>query len=173
MGIQNRLEKIRRQPEHIRLRWAWGLTAVCMVFIIVIWGFSLVKQNSQISMPQLTGDQENTLNALGQQGQSLENSAGQLNGAVRSQPQSQDNASNSAQLPSPASGVTDQIDQTDQSQVITPDQSDSQDLNLTPNQASGQTALPDSSLDQSPTSVQENVPDLTPSQTQPVNTNQN
>ncbi len=39
--ISNRIEDIRRQPEHIRLKYAWGAVAFSMFFIVAIWIFSL------------------------------------------------------------------------------------------------------------------------------------
>ena len=44
MSIFDKIEEIRRQPEHIRLRWAWGLTAFGMVFILIIWMISFSAQ---------------------------------------------------------------------------------------------------------------------------------
>ncbi len=44
MNIFDKIEEIRRQPEHVRLRWAWGLTAFGMVFILIIWMISFSAQ---------------------------------------------------------------------------------------------------------------------------------
>lgn len=41
MGISEKIEEIRKKPEHIRLRYVWGLVAVSMFFVIIIWIFSL------------------------------------------------------------------------------------------------------------------------------------
>lgn len=41
MDINKKIEEIRQQPEHIRLRWVWGAVAVSMFFIIIVWIFSL------------------------------------------------------------------------------------------------------------------------------------
>ncbi len=41
MNISEKIAQIRKQPEHIRLRWVWGSVAVSMFFIITIWIFSI------------------------------------------------------------------------------------------------------------------------------------
>lgn len=45
MGIQEKIEEIRKKPEHIRIRYVWMWVAVSMVFIITIWIISIVAQN--------------------------------------------------------------------------------------------------------------------------------
>jgi|GEM_PF-670460 len=41
LDINKKIEEIRRKPEHIRIRYVWGLVAVSMVFILIIWIFSM------------------------------------------------------------------------------------------------------------------------------------
>ncbi len=41
MSISDKIEEIRKKPEHIRLRYVWAGVAVVMFFIIIIWIFSL------------------------------------------------------------------------------------------------------------------------------------
>lgn len=41
MGIQNKIEEIRNQPEHIRMRYVLGSVSVSMVLIGILWIFSL------------------------------------------------------------------------------------------------------------------------------------
>jgi len=41
MDLNEKIEEIRRKPEHIRLRYVWGGVAISMFFIIIIWIFSL------------------------------------------------------------------------------------------------------------------------------------
>ncbi|MDD3498535.1 MAG: hypothetical protein PHH24_03460 [Candidatus Moranbacteria bacterium] len=41
MDISKKIEEIRRKPEHERLRYVWGMVAVSMIFIIIIWIVSL------------------------------------------------------------------------------------------------------------------------------------
>lgn len=37
MDIQDKIEEIRRQPEHIRMRYVIGIVAVIMFFVVLIW----------------------------------------------------------------------------------------------------------------------------------------
>jgi hypothetical protein len=41
MDLNKKIEEIRRKPEHIRLRYVWGSVAISMIFIVIIWIFSL------------------------------------------------------------------------------------------------------------------------------------
>lgn len=44
-----KVEEIRKKPEHIRMRYVWFFVAVSMLFVIIIWIFSLVtsQQNTR------------------------------------------------------------------------------------------------------------------------------
>lgn len=44
MGIAEKLEEIRKQPEHIRMRYLLACVFVCMVFVFFLWVVSL-RQN--------------------------------------------------------------------------------------------------------------------------------
>lgn len=44
MSIQEKLEEIKKQPEHIRMRYVVGCVVVSMIFVFVVWLVSL-KQN--------------------------------------------------------------------------------------------------------------------------------
>ncbi len=46
MDINRKIEEIRQKPEHIRLRYIWGLVAISMLFIITIWVLS-VKESAK------------------------------------------------------------------------------------------------------------------------------
>jgi hypothetical protein len=41
MNLTEKIEQIRRQPQHIRLRWVWGSVIVSMLLIFVIWLLSI------------------------------------------------------------------------------------------------------------------------------------
>lgn len=75
MGISNKIEEIRRKPEHIRLRYVWSLVAVSMFFIIIIWFFSL-KAGQIEKAPALNGiDTSGITEQLNTGKQSLENAS--------------------------------------------------------------------------------------------------
>ena len=40
MNIERKIEEIRRQPEHIKLRYIYALMAISLVFVLLIWFFS-------------------------------------------------------------------------------------------------------------------------------------
>jgi len=44
MSLTEKIEAIRRKPEHIRLRYVWFLVVLSMTFIFIIWIFSLKSQ---------------------------------------------------------------------------------------------------------------------------------
>ncbi len=44
MSIQEKLEEIKKQPEHIRMRYVIGCVVISMIFVFVVWFVSL-KQN--------------------------------------------------------------------------------------------------------------------------------
>ena len=51
MSLMKKIESIRQQPEHIRMRWVWGCVAVSMTVIFAVWIFSITalfkKESSQ------------------------------------------------------------------------------------------------------------------------------
>lgn len=48
MNIIKKIEEIRQQPEHIRMRWVWGCVAVAMFFVVALWIFSVAAMFSRI-----------------------------------------------------------------------------------------------------------------------------
>ena len=83
MNLQDKIEEIRQKPEYMRLRYVWGLTAVSLLIIIILWLFSIKSQQDDSLDPVLDSDQENIINQLGEQKQSLQNAAGQMKDAFR------------------------------------------------------------------------------------------
>ena len=41
MNISKKIEEIRNKPEHIRMQYVWGAVLVSMIFIFIIWLFSI------------------------------------------------------------------------------------------------------------------------------------
>ena len=81
MNIFNKIDEIRRQPDYIRLRWAWGLTAVGMFFIVIIWMISFSAQISSLKSEEKTVDNINNGSAmqeLSAQKKSIEDATSQL-----------------------------------------------------------------------------------------------
>jgi len=74
MNIFDKIDEIRRKPEHIRLRYVWASVAVSMVLVIFIWIISLksgiVKNKSnQNSQQDVSGSE--ILNNLKESGDAL------------------------------------------------------------------------------------------------------
>lgn len=75
MNILDKIEEIRKKPEHIRLRYAWFFTAISMFMIILIWALSLKSQLPDPNNQPLTQQQENILNEFQDQKKSLKEAA--------------------------------------------------------------------------------------------------
>jgi len=83
MGLMNKIEKIRKQPENVRRRYAFIWAAISMVFIVIIWFVSLsgaqppVKEEEKIRQDQLyqeMGSQKKSLqDSLKEMGDSYQN----------------------------------------------------------------------------------------------------
>lgn len=58
MNIQDKIDHIRRQPEHIRMRYVLGSVFVSMCFIGMLWIFSITvsfRNQSTPSLPSMAG----------------------------------------------------------------------------------------------------------------------
>lgn len=75
--ITNKIEKIRLEPEQVRLRWVWTCVLLCMCLITTAWLFSInlmfqknkpANNQSSLATPAITEQ----LNDLKQQTPSLE-----------------------------------------------------------------------------------------------------
>ena len=58
MNIERKIEEIRRQPEHIKLRYIYALMAISLVFVLLIWFFSFFavekKSDKQLEIKNQT-----------------------------------------------------------------------------------------------------------------------
>lgn len=75
MSLQNKIEEIRRKPEHIRLRYVWALVAISMFFVIIIWFFSLKASQTQTASPLNSVDTSAITEQFNTGKQSLENAS--------------------------------------------------------------------------------------------------
>jgi len=41
MSIYDKLEEIRKKPEHVRMRFVWAMVTLSMIFVLVIWAISM------------------------------------------------------------------------------------------------------------------------------------
>ncbi len=51
MSISDKIEEIRKKPEHIRLRYVWAGVLITMLFIVIIWFLSLQEMIKKFSPP--------------------------------------------------------------------------------------------------------------------------
>lgn len=77
MKLEEKIENIRKQPDHIRLRWVWGSVLVSMLIIFIIWIFSinLMFKNGKNDLPQntdvLVSDLKDQTNQIKEQAKTL------------------------------------------------------------------------------------------------------
>jgi len=57
MGISEKIEEIKKKPEHVRMMYVWGCVIVSMAVIMTIWGFS-IKANSSASRMKDSGSSD-------------------------------------------------------------------------------------------------------------------
>jgi hypothetical protein len=97
MGLQDKIEKIRQKPEHIRMRYVWFFVAVSMIFVIMLWIFSL--QASQEESSCSSAPAENNLfdteimSQFGEQKKILEDTQDRFQEALPGSENSQENVS--------------------------------------------------------------------------------
>jgi len=51
-NINQKIEEIRRKPEHIRMRYVWAWLAISMIFIFAIWVFSVKESFKAVNFDQ-------------------------------------------------------------------------------------------------------------------------
>lgn len=52
MNINEKIEEIRKKPEHERIRYVWGMVTISMFFVIVLWVVSLKDTFNGNSSPE-------------------------------------------------------------------------------------------------------------------------
>jgi len=57
MGLIEKIEEIRKKPDHIKLRYVWFFVFLCMILIIAIWFFSLQADLSELSRKENSTNQ--------------------------------------------------------------------------------------------------------------------
>jgi len=54
MNINKKIEKIRQKPEYERVRYVWGMVAIAMFFIIILWIVSLKDTFKNSNQPSIS-----------------------------------------------------------------------------------------------------------------------
>ena len=109
MDINRKIEEIRQKPEHIRLRYIWGLVAISMLFVITIWVLSVkesaksLNSNSNNNLPDISQSLQeidslrNSTPSIDELSENIQNSANTVKESLPVQenatdiPQDQDN----------------------------------------------------------------------------------
>lgn len=89
-NINKKIEEIREKPEHIRMRYVWGCVIVSMLFIFLIWIFSVKENFSSInfdrgSLPEISNplpDIQKDLPSMENVQKSLQDEIGNGNGSL-------------------------------------------------------------------------------------------
>lgn len=50
MGLYDKIEEIRKKPEHIRMRYVWFMVLISMIGIIFLWWFSFKSKQIENSL---------------------------------------------------------------------------------------------------------------------------
>lgn len=82
--MQEKLEEIRRQPEHIRMRYVFVCVFICMVFVLILFVVSLGQNFSQIGSDGVPQEVRETLDIEGAR-QEIENQKQNMEQFLRSQ----------------------------------------------------------------------------------------
>ncbi len=100
MGLSEKIEEIRKRPEHVRMRYVWFFVAISMILVLTIWYFSAKSDmiQEQSSMPDLSG----TVGEFNQQKNSLQSI---LNNAENSLGQNANNAEQAQNAQNPQAQI--------------------------------------------------------------------
>jgi hypothetical protein len=71
MNISEKIDVIRRQPEHVRLRYVWTCVALSMVVIVAVWIFSVASMFAEEKKSDNQTPTNPDVQSLGQQLQDL------------------------------------------------------------------------------------------------------
>ena len=84
MGLQHKIDNIRRQPDHVRVRYAWICAIAGTFLVVIIWGFSLYADKDEISGNVLSADQVQSIDDLKAQGSSIGSTAQSIKNSFQS-----------------------------------------------------------------------------------------
>lgn len=84
MSIGDKIEEIRKKPEHIRMRYVWFFVFLSMIFVIAIWLFSVkVALNERKDLPAENNPFNSAvLDQFNQQKNSLKNTGKKLQNSL-------------------------------------------------------------------------------------------
>ena len=80
MDIHKKIEEIRQKPDHEKIRYVWGAVTISMLFVFIIWIFSIrvsFQKNQTTETNQATEELEAKLKNLKEAAPSLKNLTGE------------------------------------------------------------------------------------------------
>lgn len=114
VNLAQKIEEIRKQPDHVRERYVWGCVIASMTLILTIWFFSLVamfKKDNPQTGPDGIDNLTSQLKSVGQQAPSLKDLGQQPIGIENEGVVSKNSADESNELQYPVPSKEDEIPQ--------------------------------------------------------------
>ncbi|TAK96682.1 hypothetical protein EPO05_01225 [Patescibacteria group bacterium] len=84
MKISERIEKVRQEPEHVRVRYVWGSVVASMVVVLLIWVVSLKANMAKIKIEVPAS------NGLSQEWDQLKGQSQSIRSLMETEPMSDD-----------------------------------------------------------------------------------
>lgn len=81
-NLRDKIEEIRKKPEHIKIRYVWGSVAISMLFIIIIWIFSWQTAPAEKKTGDNFGELKNSFKELNKGVEDAKNIAPSLESAL-------------------------------------------------------------------------------------------
>jgi len=80
-----KVDEIKQQPEHVRVRYVWICTAISMVLVFVVWFLSFKSASLNFENPKLTQEQIQILNNMANQKKGIQDATDQMKKSLEAQ----------------------------------------------------------------------------------------
>lgn len=124
MGLIDKIKKIRRKPEDIRMHYIWALTIISLILVLIVWlwSFSLEKRASWrfFPLPDLT----NSVKDSDEQKRDIQNTTEMINDSIRKAQEEAQNSLDKSRQNLPSSGQDQAGSISDQKNSIDDDKPD-------------------------------------------------
>ena len=94
MGVYDKIEEIRKKPEHIRLRYVWFMVGISTVAIILLWWFSFKSKQIEVNSAIESLHSSDTIPQINEQTEALKNTVKEARSAIDAQLQAQSTQQN-------------------------------------------------------------------------------
>ena len=82
MNLVDKIEEIKRKPEHIRLRYVYFFVAISMIGVLIIWFFSLSNRSNNTANVLPANDLTDITGQFNEQKNSLQSTINDVRGAA-------------------------------------------------------------------------------------------